>query len=376
MTCRSTSTGPAAVTLETFQSGLAPYGDWVRTGAYGTAWRPRVAPGWRPYYYGRWEWTNEGWLWVSDEPFGWATYHYGRWAWDGGTGLGLGPRLPVGAGLGLVAVRRGRGGLGTAGAGAVALRHQLRLHRLLVDLRPLGPLLRDAGLGRRLPAVARLAVLRRHPPGAAAPPAAAGGPARRRAARRARRPRSRPTPGWGGPPPRYIEERTGRPVQASRIVRAAVPRCVAGTGRRDRRLPARAAPRRRRGRAPDRPGRQPWPSVPPAASPQRPGGGWDRGAPPGRAPAMPGAAPARPGVAPPRPGAAPAAPRNEGRPSAAPRGVPAPSRDAPARGGASPRGSSWSPGGAAAPGGGGRGMGGRDGAPPLRRRLDAPLRTT
>ena len=42
--------------------------------------------GWRPYYYGRWEWTTEGWLWVSDEPFGWATYHYGRWSFDGGLG--------------------------------------------------------------------------------------------------------------------------------------------------------------------------------------------------------------------------------------------------------------------------------------------------
>ena len=28
-------------------------------------------------------WTDEnGWYWVSDEPFGWATYHYGRWAYD------------------------------------------------------------------------------------------------------------------------------------------------------------------------------------------------------------------------------------------------------------------------------------------------------
>ena len=69
-----------------FQQPLSPYGDWVSVGSYGTVWRPHVAAGWRPYYYGRWEWTTEGWLWVSDEPFGWATYHYGRWAFDRGFG--------------------------------------------------------------------------------------------------------------------------------------------------------------------------------------------------------------------------------------------------------------------------------------------------
>ena len=78
--------GAGAVTLDQFQAGLAPHGAWVQSGGFGTAWRPRVAAGWRPYYYGRWEWTNEGWLWVSEEPFGWATYHYGRWAWEAGQG--------------------------------------------------------------------------------------------------------------------------------------------------------------------------------------------------------------------------------------------------------------------------------------------------
>jgi len=75
-----------AVGPETFEQPLAAYGDWVESPTYGHVWRPRVAAGWRPYYYGRWEWTNEGWLWVSDEPFGWATYHYGRWAYDPGLG--------------------------------------------------------------------------------------------------------------------------------------------------------------------------------------------------------------------------------------------------------------------------------------------------
>jgi len=74
--------GGAAVSFDTFRDGLAPYGEWVTAGTYGRVWRPHVAAGWRPYYYGRWEWTDEGWLWVSDESWGWATYHYGRWAVD------------------------------------------------------------------------------------------------------------------------------------------------------------------------------------------------------------------------------------------------------------------------------------------------------
>jgi len=47
-----------------------------------------VQPGWQPYLYGRWAWTDAGWAWISEEPFGWATYHYGRWAVldDGGWG--------------------------------------------------------------------------------------------------------------------------------------------------------------------------------------------------------------------------------------------------------------------------------------------------
>ena len=78
----SVDVNPGGVTLETFQAPLAPYGEWVHSPRYGQVWRPNVAAGWRPYYYGRWEWTNEGWLWVSDEPYGWAVYHYARWAHD------------------------------------------------------------------------------------------------------------------------------------------------------------------------------------------------------------------------------------------------------------------------------------------------------
>jgi hypothetical protein len=63
-----------------FYDDLAPYGRWIDRPSYGWVWTPTVVDvGWRPYEDGHWVWTDQGWLWVSDEPFGWATYHYGRW---------------------------------------------------------------------------------------------------------------------------------------------------------------------------------------------------------------------------------------------------------------------------------------------------------
>ena len=68
------------VNLGFFYDDLAPYGNWVRTPSYGWAWTPLgVADTWQPYEDGHWVWTDQGWTWISDEPFGWATYHYGRW---------------------------------------------------------------------------------------------------------------------------------------------------------------------------------------------------------------------------------------------------------------------------------------------------------
>ncbi len=65
-----------------FYEQLAPYGQWLPTPEYGTAWKPaEVPPGWRPYTVGEWSYTAEqGWLWTSYWPWGWATFHYGRWA--------------------------------------------------------------------------------------------------------------------------------------------------------------------------------------------------------------------------------------------------------------------------------------------------------
>jgi len=67
---------------QTFYDDLSPYGAWIAMPGYGYVWQPTATtqnPGWRPYTLGRWAFTDQGWAWVSDEPFGWITYHYGRW---------------------------------------------------------------------------------------------------------------------------------------------------------------------------------------------------------------------------------------------------------------------------------------------------------
>lgn len=72
--------GHTSVDLGFFYDDLAPYGNWIERPSYGWVWTPRaVSTSWRPYQNGHWVWSDEGWVWVSDEPYGWATYHYGRW---------------------------------------------------------------------------------------------------------------------------------------------------------------------------------------------------------------------------------------------------------------------------------------------------------
>ena len=71
------------VSFGVFYSSLGSYGDWLHVSGGVYAWRPNeMHEGWRPYSYGRWVWTDDGWFWASDEPWGWATYHYGRWYYD------------------------------------------------------------------------------------------------------------------------------------------------------------------------------------------------------------------------------------------------------------------------------------------------------
>ncbi len=68
------------IDVDYFFGALEPYGEWLEIGYDEYVWRPNyVNRNWRPYSDGRWEWTHNGWYWVSYESFGWATYHYGRW---------------------------------------------------------------------------------------------------------------------------------------------------------------------------------------------------------------------------------------------------------------------------------------------------------
>ncbi len=77
----------AGATFQTFYDGLANQGTWIQTNDYGYVWQPQVSdPNWAPYTAGHWVYTDDGWTWVSDEPWGWATYHYGRWVNIEGTG--------------------------------------------------------------------------------------------------------------------------------------------------------------------------------------------------------------------------------------------------------------------------------------------------
>jgi hypothetical protein len=61
---------------------LDEYGEWVDVQGLGRVWRPDADQGWRPFMYGRWVYSNDGWLWNSDEPFGWIVCHYGNWYED------------------------------------------------------------------------------------------------------------------------------------------------------------------------------------------------------------------------------------------------------------------------------------------------------
>lgn len=68
------------IDVNIFYGALEPHGEWIEIGYDDYVWRPYKSDhNWRPYSDGRWEWTNNGWYWVSYEDFGWATYHYGRW---------------------------------------------------------------------------------------------------------------------------------------------------------------------------------------------------------------------------------------------------------------------------------------------------------
>lgn len=84
----ATATGPtSSVSFQQFYDQLSPYGSWINTDKYGYVFQPtETDPNWAPYTYGHWVNTNDGMVWVGDDPFSWATDHYGRWVNLDGTG--------------------------------------------------------------------------------------------------------------------------------------------------------------------------------------------------------------------------------------------------------------------------------------------------
>jgi hypothetical protein len=84
-TTSDTPPEPAVVTVDYFQTTLAPYGSWVDIDGYGNCWRPTAvaySQNWQPYCdRGHWVYSDAGWYWASDYAWG-ATFHYGRWFRD------------------------------------------------------------------------------------------------------------------------------------------------------------------------------------------------------------------------------------------------------------------------------------------------------
>jgi len=79
--CAQVEVSVRASVRENFRD-LDEYGEWIHVHGYGTVWRPDAEAGWRPFTYGHWVNTSDGWMWDSDEPFGWIVCHYGNWSND------------------------------------------------------------------------------------------------------------------------------------------------------------------------------------------------------------------------------------------------------------------------------------------------------
>jgi hypothetical protein len=205
-----------SVTFDTFRGTLSPYGDWVVSGSYGQVWRPRVAAGWRPYYYGRWEWTNEGWLWVSDEPFGWAAYHYGRWTYDNYYGWVWVPGYQWAPAW--VAWRYSGDVVGWAPL-APGVSVYVSSYPFVDFWWTFVPCNRFVSVPIYSVAYAPIHTRRWFDATAPAPPRPSARPAPGRPAPG----RAAYAPAWGGPAPRVIEQRVGRRLAPVRIVAAPQP---------------------------------------------------------------------------------------------------------------------------------------------------------
>jgi len=264
------------VNFDTFNAPLSSYGDWVVVANHGRVWRPRVAAGWRPYYYGRWEWTNEGWLWVSDEPWGWAAYHYGRWTHDPYYGWIWVPGYEWAPAW--VSWRYSGDAIGWAPL-APGFSLYVSTYPFIDFWWTFVPTVRFVSVPVYTVAFAPVHTRQWFHRTAPAP----ARPARRSGVRPMPAPGPAPAPAWGGPAPRLVSERMGRPLTPVRIVPSPAP--GARGGRAGEVHVYRPDPRQGpgRGRGPDvapAPGRGGERAFAPA--PQR-GGGEGRG--PGAAPA-------------------------------------------------------------------------------------------
>jgi hypothetical protein len=246
---------PGPLTLDVFEGSLAPYGEWIVLPGYGRAWRPtQVRIGWRPYLYGEWVWTEEGWFWATDEPWGWATFHYGRWLFDPTSGWVWIPGFTWGPAW--VAWRAGDGLVGWAplppGADVWwtdAFLPDPAWWLFVPEDRFVGvPAEQVIVAPQRLPAI--------FPRTRPAPP---------------RRIVAGPAPPHGGPSPLEIEQRFRQPVRPARIVPVPTPDQARGRGDRDRVRTFRPAP----APGPSDPARPPA-APPPPPPPRREG---ERGGP-------------------------------------------------------------------------------------------------
>ncbi|HSD20793.1 MAG TPA: DUF6600 domain-containing protein [Anaeromyxobacter sp.] len=279
-------TAQAAVSFEVFERGLAPLGQWTDAGSYGRVWRPTgVATDWRPYVYGEWVWTVEGWFWSSDEPWAWATYHYGRWVFDPWLGWIWVPGYAWAPAW--VAWRVGGGFIGWAPLPPGVIAWWVEPAPIALTYWVFVPAPQFVGhpVHRVVVAPARVPdLVRRTRP--APPRTAHAAPA--------------PAPPRGGPPVRLVEAEIGRPVRPAPIV--AVPTPAAARGRNGETVPAfrpgaKAAPAPARARAPAASAaeQRTQRAAPPAPAPKRgeaSGSGRSSGAPSTPAPARPAPAPA------------------------------------------------------------------------------------
>jgi len=77
----SEAPGAPVESADVFYDQLEPYGTWVDEPDVGRVYIPDTQD-YVPYRTGHWQYTNLGFVWVSNEPHAWATSHYGRWAYS------------------------------------------------------------------------------------------------------------------------------------------------------------------------------------------------------------------------------------------------------------------------------------------------------